>query len=567
MWIVALTLAFAADPVSVETGELAAVGEHLGEARVVEVLSHPEFERYRLEEEAGGQMVAEIAPFDGLHHGQCEGGGRVLFPRPELVEGPIGAIRLEPLCERLAVRAAVAPSGGWVSFSLGLIGIAAALGGAWRLRAWPGLVAGTFAVALGVRLGFTDPAIFNGGGAGYEKLLVGMGLSHVSTWGPGYALWMRPGVWALGSRPEAVFAMNLLFACAWPPLIAAIGMREAGPKLGWAAGIAAALLPSHTAMSWSEAMHVSGVTWATLALFAAGEHREDRRWGSALVAVAAGIAAVATRADLVTVAPLIAVFAWRKGAALAWLGAAAGAGVAASLALFTGGTSIEALRPGSGFDAASVVGLLVPRFGEPGPSSGFLLAMHGGFTPFVWWVLAAFGLAKGGAGAKRALGWALLAALPFVFKVAPLPDAMRLQALAQGGFVLLVGIGVTHIGKVGWLILGLGAFLGPPLSGTRWAHRQEWSFLAANVPKLAIEERVVLPPGVPKSAAFVAVMNTLGPAPWAESGSGTLVYRPVGAPPLGGAALVEAELPAKLNVDATDTEGPFVVGLYRVNPR
>ena len=175
-------------------------------------------------------------------------------------------------------------------------------------------------------------------------------------------------------------------------------------------------------------------------------------------------------------------------------------------------------------------------------------------------------LVKGGAGAKRALGWALLAAIPFVFKVAPLPDAVRLQAFAQGGFAMLVGIGLMHAGMAGWLILGLGTLLGSPLSAPRWAHRQEWAFLAKTVPTLAVTESVVLPPGVPKAAAFVGVMNTLGPAPWVGLGSGTLVYRPLGAPPVGGTALVEAELDAKLNVDATGQAPPFLVGLYRSDP-
>ncbi|GDX78718.1 hypothetical protein LBMAG42_05290 [Deltaproteobacteria bacterium] len=577
--LLAVTVAFAADPVSVETGTLASVGEALGTARVVEVLSHPEFERYRLEDEAGGQMVAEIAPFDGLHHGQCAGGGLALFPRPELVEGPVGAIHLEPLCERLAASAALAPSEGWRTLSLALIGIAAALGGAWRLRAWPRLVAGTFLIAFAVRVGFTEPALFNGGGAGYEKLLVGIGLSHISTWGPGYAVWMRPGVWALGSRPEAVFLTNLLFSCAWPALIAAIGIREAGPRLGWGAGVAAALLPAHAALSWSEAMHVSGVTWATLALFAAGEHREDRRWGSALLAAGAGIAAVATRADLVMVAPLIAVFAWQKGAVRAWLGVGAAVAVGASLLVvgggeLGGGVGARALVPGQGFDARSVLGALLPRFGEPGPSSGFFLWMHAGFTPILWWGLALHGAKKGLGAGWRAAAWLLVASAPFVFKVAPLPDAMRLQLFAQGGLALIVGIGAARLGGRwgsaalfgGIAMFGLSRDFRGTFSGPAWAHRAEWLFLAEKVPTLGIDERVVLPPGVPKAAAFAQVMGTLGPARWAESGSGTLVYRPVGSPPIGGQIALEGRLDEELSVDATEQPPPFVFGFYRGVP-
>lgn len=564
-------MAFAADPVSVETGKLAAVGEVLGAARVVEVLTHPEFERYRLEDGAGGQMVAEIAPFDGIHHGQCEGGGQALFPRPELVAGPFGAIDLEPLCERLTLRAAPAPSAGWAPFSLALVGIAAALGGAWRLRRWPGLIGGTFLLALVVRVGFTEPAIFNGGGAGYEKLLVGMGLSHVSTWGPGYAVWMRPAVWALGARPEAVFTTNLLFACVWPVLMAGIGAREGGTRLGWAAGAVAALLPSHAALSWSEAMHVSGVTWATLALFAAGEHREDRSWGTALIAAGAGVAAVATRADLVTVAPLIAVFAWKKGATRAGVGVAAAVAVGASWLLVGGGLDAGALVPGAGCDALSILGALVPRFGVPGPSSGFFLWAHAGFTPVAWWGLGLWGLWKGRRDAWRPLGWLLVASAPFVFKVAPLPDAVRLQMFGQGGLALIVGIGAARLGGrwglaallVGLVAFGLQRSFVGVFGGPGWAHRKEWCFLAEKVPALGVDETVVLPPGVPKAAAFVQVMGTLGPATWAESGAGTLVYRPVGAPPVGGEAELESALDAALNVDATEQAGPFVVGFYR----
>ena len=552
--------AFAADPESIAAGEFASVGDRVGEASVVEVLKHPEFERVRLADATGAQMVAEIVRSDGVHHGQCEAGGRTLFPRPELVVGPVGRISLEPLCNRLAERTVAAPSRGWAAACLAVLGVGAALGGAWRLRGRSGLVMGVFGVALAVRWGLTQPALFNGGGAGYEKLLVGMGLSRASGWGDGYALWMVPGVRLLGAHPDAVFTTNLLFASVWPALVAAIGAREGGPRVGWAAGIAAAFLPIHTSMSWSEAQHVSAITWGTLALFAARELREDRSYGSAALAAAAGIAAVATRADLIGVAPLVVTLAWASGAKRGWLPWAAGAAVAAGFAALGSGTA-GALRPRAAIDLAVIGSALLPRFGEPGPTSGFFLSAHAGFTPALWWPLAAFGLwASGG---RRALAWALIAAAPFVLKVAPLPDAVRLQAFAQGGFVLLVALGVARLRFVGWGVLVLGMLFGPAATGPRWIHRDEYRFLAEEVPGLAATETVALPPGVPKAAAFVEVMQTLGPARWVDSGRGTLVYRAAGTPPVGGEPEVEARLEEGTDVDATEQPPPFVMGLYR----
>lgn len=552
--------AFAADPESVAVGEFVSVGDQVGEASVVEVLRHPEFERVRLADAAGAQMIAEIVRSDGVHHGQCEAGGRTLFPRPELVVGPVGRIPLDLLCARLADRTVAAPSRGWALACLSVVALGAAVGGAFRLRGRAGLVLGVFLVALAVRYGFTQPTLFNGGGAGYEKLLIGLGLSRATGGGEGYALWMAPGVRLLGGHPDAVFNTNLVFASVWPALVAAVGAREGGPRVGWAAGIAAAFLPIHTALSWSEAQHVSAITWGTLALFAAGELREDRSYLSAAIAAAAGAAAVATRGDLLPVAPLIVALASVSGAKRGWLPWGAAGLVVAGFALW-GGEAGNALRPGPGIDPSALVATLLPRFGEPDVSSGFFLTAHAGFTPALWWALAAVGLWTGKG--RRGLAWAILAALPFVLKVAPLPDAMRLQAFAQGGFILLVALGVARMRILGWPILALGVVVGPDLSGPRWAHREEWTFLARTTPTLAATETVALPPGVPKADALVGVMHTLGPARWVDSGIGTLVYRSAGTPPVGGEPEHEARVESGVDVDAMGKTPPFVMGFYR----
>ena len=86
----------------------------------------------------------------------------------------------------------------------------------------------------------------------------------------------------------------------------------------------------------------------------------------------------------------------------------------------------------------------------------------------------------------------------------------------------------------------LGVLLGPAPGGPAWVHREEWRFLAREVPGLPADAVVRLDAPRIHPDAFVAVMQTLGPATWTTSpdAAATLVYRgpeptPDDAPPPG----------------------------------
>ena len=100
-WVSALGYALATEPAEVTVGTFGAVGDRLLSAQITRIVVHPEFERYWLVGDSG-EMVAEVTRDDGAHQGLCSVAGRTLFPRPELVEGRVGRLALEPLCEWMA---------------------------------------------------------------------------------------------------------------------------------------------------------------------------------------------------------------------------------------------------------------------------------------------------------------------------------------------------------------------------------------------------------------------------------------------------------------------------------
>lgn len=531
-----MPFAFADGPVPVAAGTWCARDEQLGAATVVRVEQHPEFERCWLSAADGG-MVAEIVVTDPAHAGQCSGGGHTLFPRPELVEGPVGRIDLAPLCARLTERgggAGAAAGGGAVAAGVagvvalaGLAGLVRRRAGAFAVRAILGLLA---AVLL------TSPALFDGGDAGYEKLLVAMGLSHAAGWGPGYAVWMRPAVRLLGATPEAIFTTNLAFAALWPAVLGEVAERLRGPRAGWATALVAALGPIHLAMAWSESMHVSAGTWGAIAVLGAVATGTPGRAEAALgagVAATAAFAAGATRADVAVALPVVALAGAlaASGARRAWGAAAAGA---AGLALVPWlQTSSGALHSAAPVTPLRLFMALLPHFGDLTPSGGYLAALHTGLTPAVWAALALGAAVRARRGpALRAslilgVGWVLLGSLPFLLKVDPAPDALRLQAFAQGGVALVVGAAAAEAGAVGVALVVLGAALGPAPGGPAWVHREEWRFLGREVPTLPADAVVRLDAHRPHPDAFAAVMQTLGPATWTTDpeAAATLTYR------------------------------------------
>ncbi len=584
-WVSALGYALATEPAEVTVGTFGAVGDRLLSAQITRIVVHPEFERYWLVGDSG-EMVAEVTRDDGAHQGLCSVAGRTLFPRPELVEGRVGRLALEPLCEwmaagvgEVAVVEASAPTGATPAgrspgvrpaavvsamepapVSRGFVAVMAVAAlalAAWLSRERRRLVGAAFVMALVVRMSLTTPALFNGGDAGYQKLLVALGLSRNESWGPGYALWMRPAVDLLGARPDAVFWTNLAFASAWPACLAWIVDRLVGRREAWAAAVVGGLLPVHVAISRSEAMHLSAVTWATLALVGAVELRRCERAGALLMA-AAGVCAIATRPDMAALVPVLGFWLWGVPGVGRWTG---GAAILALLS-FVVASGVDGRALAGEPDTGALLALALPRFGEPGPSSGYFVAAHAGFTPWLWWAVAAVGVSAATGLRREALALSILGAAPFVLKVTPLPDAARLQLFAQGGLVMLVAAGAVRMGRVGWLVALGGVLTGPLLSGPVWQHREEWRFLARVVPGLPADAMVS---AGGRGTDFCELMQTLGPARWTEEGA-THRYRAPGAPAVEGEAVAEARI---LGVDvdargARDGAGPAVAGIYVV---
>jgi len=567
--ILLVLAAFAGDAREVDVGTWCTRGETLGAATVSRVQAHPEYERCWLSAE-DGSMVAEIVPSDGVHSGQCEGGGRTLFPRPELVEGAVGRIPLEPLCARLRT-APPPPPLVFLPIGLAVAGVLALGGAGWLVRRRAGTAIAQVLLGLVVPLTTTSAALFNGGGAGWEKLRVGLGLARDAGWGPGYALWMRPAVALLGARPTAVFTTNLCFAALWPALAGAIGERLGGRRVGWGAAAAAALLPLHNSMARSESMHVSAATWGTLAVLGAivacAEVGAEAAVGAA-VAVTAAVAAIATRGDLGVVLPVIAAAGVLGPTVGARLRGALLAAVAGALALPWLQTGSGALVPGSAVTATRVFSALLPHFGPLAPSGGYLASLHASLTPAVWWVLAVGGLALAPRRpAAFAFAWASLAALPFLLKVEPTPDALRLQAFAQGGLVLLVGLAFRRAGWLAAALLLLGAATGPSLRGPGWLHRDESRFFLEVSELLPSGSVVRLEPSRPHGDAAAEVLSTVGPARWTVDPAERVDFEYRGPAPLPAdapAATDAAGSAPRRDFSAADVDGEPATRRWRV---
>ncbi len=585
--------ASAADPVEVRQGLLAAVGDTLSSTVVTGILRHPEYERYTMRSGDGAAMVAELTLYDGVHQGVCEAGGLVIFPRPELVEGALAPVDLMPWCAALPAAAssgllgrsgvvlAAAPpevalpgpvvgdaSAPWVSVpdavlvpALRTCGWVAVGVGAWLLRGRAlGLLLAA-AVALVLRRLAIAPGLFNGAGASFEKLLLALGERGGGPYGPGFAVAMEPGVAILGATPAAVFSTNLGYACATVGLGYALVARETRSRLaGWSAALALALSPPALVLSRSEAMHVSGVFFAVLAVFLAAHSRAERgrtRWAAALGAAAAATSAAWIRPDLALAFPVAAAFA--LGTPTSWPAVVglAGAGAARVATVHQGGH--ELLRVERYFSLDTWLHGLSPRFGQTDPGGGFALFADAGYTSPAWWVLAALGLwsSRGRPVALRALAWTLVATLPFVPKSWPLADALRLQLFGFTGLCVLVGLGAARLGRWGPLVVVVPLLGGLGRMQPRWATHQEWAFLAETVPALGDGTVVVAPAYGHRNEAFRGVMERLGPARWVEAGEGTLYYRSIGEAAPGGTPFATLDYVAEgdLDVAAAGTVG------------
>lgn len=598
-WVWAcLALVWAVEPVPIDAGLVAHVEDSVGTAVVRRIESHPEYQRYWLEDPEGKAFVAELTWADGVHHGLCEAHGLVLFPRPELVEGDLAAVTVQSWCDVLAATkpenvtlvarghqgpldpaSAPAPSGPtaprWLTELVAASGLLAAVAFLWTIRREGGKLLAIFVAAAAFRLGTSDAVLWNGGGAAYEKLLLAWGEMRGAPYGGGYTVWMAPAVRLMGGTFAAIAWSNLIYSALTVVAMVRLAMLET-PRIGslaerrrlpWFMAIAAGALPVWVFLSQSELMHVSGVFFAVTAVVLAAETRLSRSpLLPAVGSFAAYFAAFSTRPDLgVAVLPVVAFgFSVRR-----WWFAALSLALAALLKSTMDAPSLLGTEQLA--SAASVWRALVFHVGPPRSEGVFQLFLHSAFTPAAWWGAAALGFfALPWATRLRLLVW-MAASVPFWTKVVPLADAVRLQLFVQAAWCFLVGAGLVRLGP--WLgsIVGFGpAIFQLVYLPLRWANHDEFRFLSEVVPTLSADTVVRAEAFGHRNDAFVRVMRSLGPAAWVtkeaslrpEKGQVVLRYRSVGEPePLGTPVFTRA-LRHETDLDLSVPEGPVVVGFY-----
>lgn len=524
------------------SGALAASGEALGDTIVVGVELHAEYERYALRLRDGRVVLAEMTTGAG---GLCDAGGLTIFPRADL-SGVNDTTGMSVLCDRLAVRRptlrgrrggeqvpAEASEGGspglvevlspmrWTPIHLALALLVAL---ALPLLRLDRMLLGVTAASLALRLWAAPWGIANGALAGYEKLVLARGTVFDPPYGQGWGAIMSlaPG-W-----PDSVFLVNLGLAVLAAPLLTAIVRREVGAHAGLAAGLLFAFLPTHIGVSASETMHVPTLTLALISVLAAGAFARGGGVGVGLIgAIAAGIA-VHVRPDALPF--LLVPVAWAsfpargttRGTVLA---RSVRLGVPALALAWLVGLRMQSLG-GSPGGLIGIPGLdvLLPRVGEPLAARSFQLFLHAGFTPPVLWGLALVGMGALIRGRRPGLLallllWIVVTTMPFMTKVYPLVDAVRLQLGGQAPWVALAGIGVVALPGsflARWALpAALLTFL-PYLPVRPWVQTQEWQFLRQNVPDIPADVRVQYDGRAQRAGAFAAVMQHIGPARWSD---------------------------------------------------
>jgi hypothetical protein len=586
--LLGVPLVLAQEAASVPSSSLAAVGERVGEATIERIEAHPEYERYVLRLDGGDLLPAELTRADGVHQGLCQVEDLVLYPRLDMAEPGVDGGAAVGLCDRLRERTVSlrARGGqtplaeGWVeAITVGrparhlaeaifVAAIVASLACLRRLR-WEPFLA--FAAAISLRLVASPRTLFNGDNAGFEKLVLALGQESRSPYGPAYEAWMRPWVAALGATPSTVFTANLVVSALAAPAAWALGTRVGGPRAGWFAALGTAMLPTHLALSRSEAMHVAAFTLAMIASWAAAEFIAAGRRAAAVAAVLSTVAAIHLRSDVLPFAavPVIAIAgrSWRAGATVALTLAALVAPRFLGAGGATGILRLEAWRSAERWEL-----LFKPRWGAPEPSDVFQLGLHAAFTPPVLLGLAVAGWFTL---AWRARAWTLAwigSAWPLAAKVFPLADAVRLQLVAQGAWVLLAALGASRLGWLGGVVLagGMAPYLLSPVAS--YPQSREFQFLEQVVPVLAARERIAFDIAQPRAEKLRLVMEGLGPARWGVPDGVTLVYRgfscawPGSACPAAGCPEEVTRLTGPSDVDHPLPAGGIEIGFYRPSP-
>lgn len=524
--------AYAASPQLVDAGALGHVGEQVGGGEIARIEQHPEYERYWLRGADGRELAVEVVLSDGVNAGLCEASGVTLFPRPELSEGDPADVDAAAFCERLSRnppklgRVAIAPTPAvspvveavertasrlWTRLvvmavaTLGLVAVALTAFRARRSLTWGFGVPVVIAMALATRPG----ALFNGAGAGYEKLIGAWGLEHRGPYGEGFAVVMAPAVELWGTTLDAVFWTNAALGVLTVAGVWALARGESTPRVATAAALIYALLPVALRLQASEAMHVSVTACVVGALALAARFRRTGEQVAGFGAAALAGVAINTRPEAMPLVVVVMVWGWRRSgwAPLLLL-------IAAVVGRLVGFPSDQGVLHWREFvDPGVLVKALLPRIGAATKSSAFQVFWHAALTPVALWplvVLGARGLDRDLR--NRLLVWVVLLGGPVVIKVWPLADAIRLQLPVQAAWVFVAAIGATRAPR--WALPVVLGLMFPWIVQTpRWPQAQELDFLREVVPKLG-PETVRYDTTPPRAEKFKDVMELLGPARW-----------------------------------------------------
>ncbi len=483
-------------------GTFSEPGERLGEAVVLEVITHPEYERITLRLADERTLVTEITADFHQASGACKHHGLIVQPRWDLLGESVEVEDQPPsvlaLCQRLEARGTdleLAPPGqsdpalspstdapeesrprthaplkrpSFPSRALHgvLLGLVLAL--AWATlgplrRSLVGLdrdaridLGLVTLLGLWARIFVAPLGLSNWDGHDRLTLAWGLGQQIDPLYGDGYATLMTLA-WPWGAlAPLTPFHVNTLLAVLAVPLAWGLGRlvvtSERARLAGLAAGTALALWPVHLRLSATETLHVSLLTLELLALVLALASVRIGGWSTALAAgLAAGFAAHIRPEALVFPLVLAALFLLpdTRRDALKRLGAALFVAVLVALPRWLDLADLSGRAGPAQFSRLTdwqTWRLLFTISGTPLDDGSPLpwLPLHLRLTSPLWLLLALGGLLSA---RRRTLAWtglwAALVLLPILGKSWPSTDAMRLQLPGLGPALVWIALGAS----------------------------------------------------------------------------------------------------------------------------
>jgi len=316
---------------------------------------------------------------------------------------------------------------------------------------------GAAAVAVALRLGWPNLAVFHENGHGYRY--IGMAIdpeSDLHVYGSGYAAFYSLLYTLLPPLTTVILFTNVILGSLTVVFLGLFGARCFGARAGTMSAWALALLPVHIKLSATESPFILAIFLTVVGLWALSELRERRSYSLALVAGLAAGLAPQTRPLMIAVPAFLFLFALlSRPDALGWL-------KERSAWLFIG-TAVSVLY--------LHVAWMLELHGEGGRLTGYgqflelgaertvnAMSSHGllfkpAFTPVHFLALGAIGCAAAWKSHRRP---ALLLAAGFLAitwlygaRANHYSEALRFAAVPQVMLVLLVGPALS--GAVDWL--------------------------------------------------------------------------------------------------------------------